>query len=54
MSSNSTTSAENKSSDTFETKPTEMTIDEYAELVTKWQQAYYGWHTSCVSYYKYI
>jgi hypothetical protein len=48
MSSNST---ENKSS---ETKPSEMTVDEYAELVTKWQQAYYTWNTSCVNYYKYL
>jgi len=51
MSKNTSISTENKSSDT---KPQEMTVDEYAELVTKWQQAYYAWNTSCVTYYKYI
>jgi len=54
MSSNSTISIEKKSSDISETKPREMTVDEYAELVAKWQQAYYAWNTSCVTYYKYI
>jgi hypothetical protein len=54
MSSNSTTSTENKSSDISETKPREMTVDEYAELVAKWQQTYYAWNTSFVTYYKYI
>src|SRR5690348_13590920 len=54
MSNNSTTSSKNKSSDTSETKPKEMTVDEYAELVAKWQQAYYTWNTSCVNYYKYL
>jgi hypothetical protein len=51
MSKNTSISTENKSSDT---KPQEMTVDEYAELVTKWQQAYYTWNTSCVNYYKYF
>ncbi len=51
MSNNSTASTENKSS---ETKPREMTVDEYAELVAKWQQAYYTWNSSCVNYYKYL
>ena len=32
--------------------PREMTVDEYSELVSKWQQAYYTWNTSCVTYYK--
>ncbi|CAF2446860.1 unnamed protein product [Rotaria sp. Silwood2] len=51
MSSTSITSVENKSSDTFETKSKKMTVDEYAELVAKWQQAYYSWNISCVTYY---
>jgi len=51
MSSNLTTSVENKSSNTSETKPREMTVDEYAELVAKWQQTYYTWNTSCINYY---
>ncbi|CAF0802276.1 unnamed protein product [Rotaria sordida] len=51
MSSNSTTSVENKLSDTFERKQKEMTVDEYAELVAKWQQAYYSWNINCVTYY---
>lgn len=41
-------SNENGSTDN---KPTEMTVEEYAELVAKWQQAYYTWHSSCVNYY---
>ncbi len=44
MSADSTTSVENK--------PLEMTVDEYSELIAKWQEAYYAWNTSCVSYYK--
>jgi len=54
MSSNSPTSTKNKSSDISEIKPKEMTVDEYAELVAKWQQAYYTWNTSCVNYYNMI
>ena len=50
MSSNSSVPKENKSS---ETNPIEMTVDEYSELVTKWQQVYYTWNTSCINYYKY-
>ncbi len=49
----SSNSVENKSSDTSEPKPKEMTIDEYSELVGKWQLAYYAWNVSCVTYYKY-
>jgi len=33
-------------------KPKEMTVEEYADLVAKWQQAYYTWHSSCMNYYK--
>src|SRR5690349_6661121 len=51
MSNNSPTSTENESSDT---KPKEMTVNEYAELVAKLQQAYYEWNSSCVNYYKYL
>lgn len=46
----SSISTENKSPS--ETKAREMTVDEYAELVGKWQQAYYTWNASCVNYYK--
>ena len=55
MSSNSSISTENKSpsASSSEIKPREMTVDEYAELVGKWQQAYYTWNASCVNYYKY-
>ncbi|CAF0783041.1 unnamed protein product [Adineta steineri] len=28
-----------------------MTLDEYAELVRRWQQAYYTWNVNCVTYY---
>lgn len=35
-----------------ETKPREMTVDEYSELIAKWQEAYYAWNTSYVNYYK--
>jgi hypothetical protein len=35
-----------------ESKPREMTVDEYSQLVAKWQEAYYTWNTSCVTYYK--
>lgn len=52
MSNNSPISTENKSASS-EMKPREMTVDEYAELVAKWQQAYYTWNASCVNYYKY-
>jgi hypothetical protein len=44
MSADSTVSVKNK-------RP-EMTVDEYSELIAKWQQAYYIWNTSCVNYYK--
>jgi hypothetical protein len=54
MSSNLTTSVEEKSTNTSETKPREMTVDEFAELVSKWHQTYYAWNTSCVTYYKYF
>jgi hypothetical protein len=54
MSTNSSTSTKNKSSSISETKPKEMTVDEYSELVAKWQQAYYTWNTSCMTYYKYV
>lgn len=36
------------------TKPREMTVDEYSELVAKWQQTYYAWNTSYINYYKYL
>lgn len=52
MSSNSSTSVENNSSNTSEIKPKEMTADEYADLVSKWHQAYYTWNMSCATYYK--
>ncbi len=35
-----------------ENKPREMTVDEYSELITQWQQTYYAWNSSCVTYYK--
>ena len=54
MNSNLTTSVENQSLNTPETKPREMTVDEYAELVAKWHQTYYTWNISCMNYYKYI
>jgi hypothetical protein len=44
MSTDSTASVENK--------PHEMTVDEYSELIAKWQETYYAWNTSCVTYYK--
>ena len=54
MSSDSPNSTENKaSSSSTESKPREMTVDEYADLVAKWQQAYYTWNASSVNYYKY-
>ena len=54
MNSDLTTSVENKSSNISETKPKEMTVDEYSELVAKWHQTYYTWNMSCINYYKYI
>jgi len=39
------------SSSISDSKPREMTVDEYADLVTKWQHAYYTWNTSCYTYY---
>lgn len=39
-------------SQTNDSRETPMTMDEYAELVRKWQQAYYTWQTSCMTYYK--
>ena len=45
-------SAEETSSDTSAARRPEMSIDEYAELVGKWQQAYYTWQTSSVTYYQ--
>ena len=45
-------SAEEKPSDTSTGRLPEMSIDEYAELVGKWQQAYYTWQTSSVTYYQ--
>ena len=44
--------AEETSSDTSTVRRPEMSIDEYAELVGKWQQAYYTWQTSSVTYYQ--
>jgi hypothetical protein len=44
MSADSTISVENK--------PREMTVDEYSKLITKWQETYYTWNSSCVNYYK--
>jgi len=32
-------------------KSRDMTADEYADLVNKWQQAYYAWQSSCVTYH---
>ena len=52
MSSDLLSSTDDTSSSISDTKPKEMTVDEYAELVRKWQQAYYTWNTSCVNYYK--
>jgi hypothetical protein len=40
------------STTTVETKSREMTVDEYSQLITKWQEAYYSWNSSCVTYYK--
>jgi len=56
MSAGTTTPIQNKQSSsetnpTLSTKPREMTVDEYADLVAKWQQAYYTWNTSCFAYY---
>ena len=44
MSADSTASAESK--------PREMTVDEYSDLVAKWQEAYYAWNASSMNYYK--
>ncbi|CAF3961968.1 unnamed protein product [Adineta steineri] len=44
MSSDSETSS-------VQAKPREMTVDEYSELLAKWQHAYYAWNTSCVTYH---
>ncbi|CAF4604616.1 unnamed protein product, partial [Rotaria magnacalcarata] len=27
-----------------------MTVEEYADLVSKWHQAYYTWNMSCATY----
>ncbi len=35
-----------------ENKPRDMTVDEYSELIAKWQEAYYIWNASCVTYHK--
>ncbi|CAF3401954.1 unnamed protein product [Rotaria socialis] len=43
MSTNSTASVENK--------PRKMTVEEYSELVAKWQQAYYTWNSSYLTYF---
>ncbi|CAF3097973.1 unnamed protein product [Rotaria sp. Silwood2] len=43
MNADSTTSVENK--------PQKMTVDEYSKLIAKWQEAYYVWNTSYVTYY---
>jgi hypothetical protein len=45
-----TTTAEEEASS--KSKPRDMTADEYADLVNKWQQAYYAWQSSCVTYHK--
>ncbi|CAF1000699.1 unnamed protein product [Rotaria sp. Silwood1] len=34
-----------------ENKPQKMTVDEYSKLIAKWQEAYYAWNTSYVTYY---
>ena len=52
MSNTSPKSTENKLSDTSNNRPKEMTVDEYADLVAKWQQSYYMWNSSSVNYYK--
>ena len=40
------------SASSVETKPRQMTVDEYSQLIAKWQEAYYAWNTSCVTYHK--
>ncbi|CAF0810085.1 unnamed protein product [Didymodactylos carnosus] len=32
-------------------KKTDLTVNEYSELVEQWRQAYYTWNTSCLNYY---
>ncbi|UJR37540.1 hypothetical protein I4U23_030242 [Adineta vaga] len=52
MSSNSEESLEETSTNvSAETKFKEMTVEEYSELVAKWQQTYYTWNINCVNYY---
>ena len=38
--------------DTSQIQPKEMTVDEYSDLVAKWQQAYYTWNVNCMNYHK--
>jgi hypothetical protein len=40
------------SASSTESKPREMTADEYSKLIFKWHEAYYAWNTSCSTYYK--
>lgn len=46
-------SVEDQSPDIAGTKPRQMTVNEYADLVGKWQMAYYTWQTSSITYHKY-
>ncbi|CAF1055657.1 unnamed protein product [Adineta ricciae] len=39
------------SASSVETKPRQMTVDEYSQLIAKWQEAYYAWNNSCVTYH---
>ncbi|UJR08663.1 hypothetical protein I4U23_012921 [Adineta vaga] len=44
-------SVDTSASPSAETMPREMTVDEYSQLIAKWQEAYYTWNTSCVAYH---
>ncbi|CAF1671827.1 unnamed protein product [Rotaria magnacalcarata] len=41
----------NNSAASVENEPRKMTVEEYSELVAKWQQAYYTWNSSYLSYF---
>ena len=53
MASHSAESVEDKSPGISETQPRVLTVNEYAELVGKWQMAYYTWQSSSITYHKY-
>ncbi|CAF1119133.1 unnamed protein product [Adineta ricciae] len=51
MSSDPTESTDNQSMNASQIQPKEITVEEYSDLVAKWQQAYYTWNVNCMSYH---